>query len=119
VPPIHAQGTFQMPTPNMANLDNGTTALFNGDLAYNAPDLFNLALSPQNGAQISFTNGAQRGFAGCSAAAFSTTPVQLSAISPGNYICFKTDEGRISEFQVTAIGGGLFRPLSISYRTWQ
>ena len=119
VPPIHAQGTFELPSPMMANLDNGTTALFAGDLAHAAPDLFNLSLTPRNGAQISFTNGAQRGYAGCSAAAYSSTGVMVSAISAGDYICFKTDEGRISEFRVTAIGGGIFHPLSISYRTWQ
>lgn len=119
VPPIHSQGTFELPSPMMANLDNGATALLQGDLVHNAPDLFNLQLTPRNGAQISFTNGAQRGYAGCSAAAYSSTGVMVSAISAGDYICFKTDEGRISEFRVTAIGGGIFQPLSISYRTWQ
>jgi hypothetical protein len=118
-PPIHAQGTFELPSPMMANLDNGATALLQGDLVHNAPDLFNLALTPRNGAQISFTTGAQRGYAGCSAAAWSNASVMVSALSAGDYICFKTDEGRISEFRVTAIGGGLFHPLSISYRTWQ
>ena len=68
-PAIHAQGTFELPSPMTANLDNGATALLMGDLAHNAPDLFNLALTPRNGAQISFTTGAQRGYAGCSAAA--------------------------------------------------
>ncbi len=117
-PAVHASGNFTLSAPFSVNMDNGTIGLAGADLNYMAPDLINLQLRPINGAQISFTDGSQRGYAGCSAAAFSTTPVPLTAIAAGNYVCMKTDDGRISEFSVDSIGA-LLHILSITYTTWE
>ncbi len=117
-PVVHSSGNFQWGGPMTADFDNGNVAFFGGDLKLAAPDLVNLQFIPEGGAQISFTNGAQRGHAGCSAAAFSSNPVPLSAISAGDYVCVKTNQGRIAEFRVNSIGP-LLSILSVSYTTWQ
>jgi hypothetical protein len=116
--PVHSSGAFELAPPLMANVDEGNIAFAGADLHYFAPNLNDLALVPINGAVISYTNGAQRGYAGCSAAAFSNTPVTSSSISAGDYLCVRTNEGRISELQVTGIGA-ILGVLSISYTTWQ
>ncbi len=117
-PPVHSSGAFDLAPPLMANVDQGNIGFAGADLHHFAPNLNDLALVPINGAAISFTNGAQRGYAGCSAAAFSGTPVTTSSISVGDYLCVRTNEGRISELRVTGIGA-ILGVLSISYTTWQ
>ena len=42
----------------------------------------------------------------------------LAIVSPGDFVCMRTDEGRITEFVVNSIGP-ILRVLSISYTTWQ
>ena len=117
-PPIHSTGGFDWSAPFAANLDNGTVGAFGADLSYFAPDLINLQFMPINGAKISFTDGTERGYAGCSAAAFAAGPVLLASIPVGGYLCLKTNEGRISEFRINSVGP-ILRILSVSYTTWQ
>lgn len=117
-PPVHSSGTVNLSSPFSLNLDDGTIAFAGADLTYMAPDLLNLQLMPMNGAEISFTDGTERGYAGCWAATYSPAPVPLASLAPGNYLCVKTSEGRISEFTINSIGA-LLRILSISYTTWE
>ncbi len=117
-PPVHASGTFDWAAPFSANLDEGVVAAFGADLSYLAPDLINLQLMPINGAQISFTDGSERGYAGCSSATFSGGPVLLESIPIGGYVCLQTNEGRISEFRINSVGP-ILRILSVSFTTWE
>lgn len=117
-PPVYSSGTFELAPPLMADVDQGNLAFAGADLHYFAPNLTDLSLVPTNGAAISYTNGSQRGYAGCSSAAFSNTPVATSALTAGDYLCVRTSDGRIAELQVTSIGA-ILGVLSISYTTWQ
>jgi hypothetical protein len=111
-------GAFELPPALTVNLDNGVLGPVGADLAYQGPNLAELRLVPINGAEISFAGGAQRGFAGCSAAAYGATPVVAATLTVGNYVCVRTNAGRISEFRINAIGP-LLRVLTIGYTTWQ
>ena len=121
-PAAHSSGTLQLAGPFMMDLDTGGVSLLNGDILYAAPDLVNRQLVPRAGAQLSYLNGAQRGIGGftggCSTAIYSSNPVLMNMLSPGDYICAKTDEGRISEFRIDSIGPVL-GVLMITYTTWQ
>lgn len=117
-PAVHSSGSFEWGSPFSADFDNGTVVVNGGDINYFAPDLVNLQLMPAGGAQISFTDGSQRGYAGCSSAAFSNAPVQLASIPVGGYVCVRTGDGRISEFRINSVGPVL-KILSVNYTTWQ
>jgi hypothetical protein len=41
-----------------------------------------------------------------------------SEFAVGDYVCYRTDEGRIGEFRIDSIGLVL-QVLSVSYTTWQ
>lgn len=114
-PVVASSGAFQLVPPQQVNLDNGAVGPSGADLSYQVVG-FNPQLAPVNGAQISFTNGAQRGFAGCSAATFNNGPVTSLAV--GNYACVRTSQNQISEFRVDnfVIVIGI---LTLSYTTWQ
>ena len=122
VPSILSSGTFDLLPSGRVNLDNGTPGAAGADLAYGG-SVGNLQLLPVGGAQISFTDGTQRGIGtagvqSCATAAYTTAPVPLALISTGDFICMRTGEGHFSEFRVNSIGLVL-RRLSISYETWQ
>ena len=117
-PPVHATGTFDWSAPFSANLDEGTIGALGADLSYFAPDLINLQFTPINGAQISFTDGSERGYAGCSAATYSAAPVLLASIPIGGYVCLRTNEGRFTEFRINSVGP-ILRILSVSFTTWE
>jgi hypothetical protein len=117
-PPVHSSGAFDWSAPFAANLDSGTVGALGADLSYFAPDLINLQLIPINGAQISFTDGTERGYPGCSTAAYASGPVLLASIPVGGYVCLTTNDGRISEFRINSVGP-ILRILSVSYTTWQ
>ncbi|MCC6735206.1 MAG: RICIN domain-containing protein [Bauldia sp.] len=117
VPPVSSSGSFQIIPQQQVNLDNGQVGPGGGaDLGYQVQG-FTRQIAPINGAQMSFTNGAQRGFVGCSAAAFSSSAVPQANLSVGNYVCIRTNNGRISEMRIDAIGQ-LIGALTISYTTW-
>lgn len=118
IPPEHSAGTFQWSPPFPADFDTGTLGAAGADLNYFAPDLINMQMIPTNGAQISFTDGTQRGYLGCSTAAYSGVPVLLSAIPVGGYVCLRTSDGRYSEFRVNSVGP-ILKILSVTYTTWQ
>ncbi len=116
-PVVVSSGAFQLVPQQQVNLDNGAIGPGGADLFYQVVG-FTRQLAPVNGAQISFTNGAQRGFAGCTAAAFNNGPVLQTSLSIGSYVCVRTSQGRISEFRVDNIGIVL-GILTLSYTTWQ
>jgi hypothetical protein len=117
VPPVSSSGSFQMIPQQQVNLDNGQVGPGAGaDIGYQVVG-FNRQLAPINGALISFTNGAQRGFVGCSAAAFNANAVQQASLSVGNYICVRTNTGKVSEMRIDAVGQ-LIGALTVSYTTW-
>ena len=118
VPVVDSSGAFQLIPSARVNLDNGVLGFAGADLFYQAVNFTDVQLTPVNGAQISYTGGAQRGYWGCSAAAFSNAPVPQAAIAIGDYVCVLTDQGRIAEFQINNVGL-IFRALWISYTTWQ
>ena len=62
-PPVFSSGVFDLGAPLMVNVDQGNLALVGADLQYIAPNLNDLSLVPINGAQISYTDGAERGYA--------------------------------------------------------
>ncbi len=97
------------------NLDNGSTSGAGRDIWYQAVSALEKYLNPRNGAKISFTNGAQRGYAGCSAATYSNNRVSLWLVPPGSYVCVKTNQGRISEFRLNSYSG---TTMNIGYTTW-
>ncbi|MGE0457038.1 MAG: RICIN domain-containing protein [Bauldia sp.] len=116
-PVVHSTGSFQLMPQQSVNLDNGVVGQNGADIAYQVVG-FQRQLAPVNGAQFSYTNGNQRGFAGCNAAAFNANAIPQQSIPAGHYICVRTSEGRVSEFRITNVGQILGR-LDISYTTWQ
>lgn len=115
VPPTFSTGPIDLAQTFTANLDNGAVGGPGTDIWYQAVTAVEKYLTPKSGAQLALGDGSNRGFAGCSAASFSSDPVPLFALSPGTYVCAKTNQGRISQFRVNGFVG---TTMKLGYATW-
>lgn len=119
-PSTFSSKALNIPQTYTADLDRGSVGAGAGaDIWFQAETAELLYITPRNGARLGVGNRANRGYAGCSAARFSTDRVSLRDIPVGSYVCVRTNEGRISQFRVNAISGGSPRTLSIGFTTWR
>ena len=115
VPVTYSTSLLDIPQTYEADLDNATVGAPGADLWFEAVTNVERYITPVNGARLALGDGTNRGFAGCSAAAFSPNRVPIGLMTPGTYVCLKTNEGRISQFRVNGFAG---TTLKIGYTTW-
>ncbi|HHL20963.1 MAG TPA: hypothetical protein ENJ52_05485 [Aliiroseovarius sp.] len=115
-PVTYSTGGIKLAPGEHADLDDGTKGGSGTDIWYRSGGAGLLArVKPIRGAKIALGDGSSRGYAGCSAASYSTDPVPLWMMPVGTYVCVKTNQGRISQFRVNSTAGG---KLKIGYTTW-
>ena len=119
IPPTFSTGPVTLPQTYLVNFDNGVVTTGSGaDLWFQAVDPTHMFLTPRNGAVMAVGDRSNRGYAGCSAASFSSASVPLMAVPVGSYVCMKTNAGRISQFRVNGINPGYPKTLQLGYTTW-
>lgn len=114
-PVTHSTGPIDLQQTFTANLDNGTIGGGGADIWYQAVTAVEKYITPRNGALLALGDGSNRGFDGCSVAAFSSDSLPLAAMPPGTYVCAKTNQGRISQFRVNGFVG---TTMKLGYTTW-
>ncbi len=115
VPVTHSTGPLNIPQTYMADLDTGAVTTSGADIWYQAVTAVNKFITPRNGAKLSVSGPAQRGYAGCSSASYSANKISIWALPVGTYVCVKTNEGRISEFRLNGYTG---TTMNLGYTTW-
>ena len=106
---------LEIPGTWTANLDNGTVGGGGGDIWYRVDTPTVRFIEPTNGARLALGNGSNRGYEGCSVAAFSTAAIPRTSLPVGTYVCARTNVGRISQFRVNGTAGDILR---LGYTTW-
>jgi len=119
IPHTYSTGPINMLQSTTADFDHGRVGVPGSDLWFQATSPTHRYLRPINGARMAVGSRSNRGFAGCSHAAFSSHRVRLSRIPVGSYVCMKTGAGRISQFRMNNITGGAVKTIHIGYTTWQ
>lgn len=117
-PQTHSTGQRSVPQTYVIDLDSGEVGGA-GDIWFHAVTNTELYIEPRGGAQMAVGDRSNRGYAGCSSAAYSTARVPLSDIPVGSYVCVRTNEGRVSQFRMNAISTGSPKTLRIGYTTWR
>lgn len=117
-PSTFSTGEVNIPQTYAVDLDRGRITSAGADIWFRAETRDLLYLSPRNGAKIGVGNRSNRGFAGCSAARFTSERVSLRDVPVGSYVCVKTDKGRISQFRVNRVAGSP-KTVTIGYTTWR
>jgi len=114
-PPIHAQGTLALPATMRTNLDMGTLGGPGADILYRNL-VTGRVLTPLNGTVLARGAGTNRGYVGCQAETWSSTPLPFAALSTGTYVCLRTSQGRIGQFRVNGFSG---LTMNIGYTIWE
>jgi len=118
-PQTLSTGKLDVPQTFTFDLDRGRVGGDDSDLWFEAETSDLLYLVPRNGARIAVGDRSNRGYAGCSAARYSSDRVSLRDIPVGSYVCVRTNQGRVSQFRVNGISRGTPKTLSIGYMTWR
>jgi hypothetical protein len=104
------------------NLDNGTTGGGGSDLWFQVVNDDNKQLVPQNGATAIKWGLGQPSYANCNGAALNSNPIAVNADLVGQYICYKTDSGRVGFLNIkslTPADKSQSQSLDISFTTYE
>jgi hypothetical protein len=119
-PGIHTAKHIQVEQTYMADLDEGSGDASSGsaDFWFHAVSADEKYLEPQNGALMKLYGSSVPEKSDCKGASLSSNKIHFSVLSVGDWICYKTNEGRYGRFQVDAISSDASQVLSIDLRTW-
>jgi len=109
-------GPINLQQGKLANLDNGHVGPAGADIWYQVVTPVNRFVTPRNGAKLALGDGSNRGFAGCSGAAYSGAKISIWTMPVGSYVCVKTNRGRISQFRLNGYTG---TTMKLGYTTWR
>lgn len=120
-PGIHTAKHIQIDQTYEADLDEGTVSPASGkaDFWFHAVSADEKYLEPENGALMKLYGSSVPELADCKGASLSSNRIQFSVLSVGDWICYKTNEGRYGRFEVEGITAGPNQTLSIDLRTWE
>ena len=114
-PVTFSTGPLNIPQTGTADLDTGNIGVGGSDIWYQAVTAIQKFITPRNGAKLSISGPANRGFSGCSTASYTANKISVWTLPVGSYVCVKTDEGRISEFRLNGYTG---TTMNLGYTTW-
>jgi hypothetical protein len=77
-------------------------------------------IEPQNGARLLRWGPSVPSYQDCFNASLSTARIPYENLRVGDYVCYRTNEGRLGRFEVEGkTKSGLFNVITIDYRTWE
>ena len=119
-PEVHAAKHIQIEQASLADLDEGIVSPAAGkdDLWFQLVSDAEKYLAPKNGALLKLYGASVPELADCKGASLSTNSIQFEVLSEGDWICYKTNEGRFGRFEIEGITAGPSQTLSIDLRTW-
>lgn len=114
-PPLHSSGTMDILSSYLADLDEGLSSS-DQDFWFEGVTAIEKYITPKNGALFVDWGFASPDLSQCTGASVSGNKIALSNAVVNHYICYKTNQGRIGKFKITAYNGNI---LSIDYMTWE
>jgi hypothetical protein len=113
----YSQGTLQANPAQSIDLDSGSLDPVEGaDLNYALDGGFHL-LAAQNGAALGVFGPAEPGQAACESAVMSGAPLALDSLTPGTYLCVRTDALRPAWLRYVSLNSETGM-LDLMYFTW-
>jgi len=118
---IHTAKSIQIDQTFYADLDDGSgdASSAKADFWFHAVSADEKYLEPMNGALMKLYGASVPELADCKGASLSANRIQFNGLSVGDWICYKTNEGRYGRFEVEGISSGASQTLSIDLRTWK
>jgi hypothetical protein len=114
---IYTAKHVEVASSYLADLDEGS-----GDAGSSSADFWFHAVSgderylePQNGALMKLYGSSVPEYSDCKGASLKSSKIDVGGLSVGDWICYKTNEGRYGRFSVDSIDGSI----KIDMRTWK
>jgi len=117
-PPLHKTGALIIPEGKMADLDTGRLKEVGADIWFAATSASNRTLAPRSGAKIGWLGKVRPDYRRCQRAARSTSPIKMSVLFKGSFVCVKTALGRVGYVEVVSPAGASPGHLGLRYKMW-
>ena len=116
-PPVQVSAAVSLPVDSSLDLDTAQTNTGEGDdLLYKDEDGFHL-LVPQAGAVIGFFGGLPPSPDNCGQASMSAAPLAVDSLTPGTYLCYRTNQGRLGRVSLVRLNSTDFS-IDLDVLTW-
>jgi hypothetical protein len=114
---IHTAKHIEVDSSYLADLDegNGDAGSSSADFWFHAVSADERYLEPQNGALMKLYGSTVPEYSDCKGASLKSNKIDVGDLSIGDWICYKTNEGRYGRFSVDGIDGSI----KIDMRTWE
>ena len=113
-PSLNFDRSFVLSPDNELDTDLGKVTSVGADVWFEQENSVNDYLVPEQGGAIAFKGSSAPGYQGCKNATVGTTRIPLNAANVGDYFCVHTNQGRISELQLTDLSD----TMALAVRTW-
>jgi hypothetical protein len=110
-------GNVSIVPDNIVNLDNGAVNAASGDLLFKKNNSDKFILSPQGGASLAVMEFSQPSRETCAAAGLGGGQITVTNLSSGQFVCFKTDKGRIGWIKMISLDEAT-GTLIFQFQTW-
>jgi hypothetical protein len=117
VPGGAVSGNASLVPDDRINLDSGSINAASSDLVFKINAQDKLMLSPQSGALFAVMDFNQPAQATCATAALSANPITVTNLNSGQFVCYKTDKGRVGWMQMVSLNETT-NTLVFQYYTW-
>ena len=117
---FHYQGSLSIPQTDLADLDEGvlTESSELVDVWFSGVTDAARFLEPVNGTRAAIFGTTAPGLQGCLAMTLSTDRIRIQDLPEGTFVCWETNNGRISEIQILQAPGPSLGTLVIGIRTF-
>jgi hypothetical protein len=120
VPMVHSKGQLTIKQTWTADLDEGKVGAGDeADIWFQAATATERYVTPRKGARIAKAGKRSVGPQGCAKLPLSSQSISIQALTPGTYVCVKTNKAQYSEFRVLSQVGPSPGTLRIAYTTWE
>ena len=118
IPPVAPADTGTVSIPHLGGTDLDAAGSTQDIKVVVTNPEFMAVISPANGARLATAKSSASGKAACQAANFKKKGVPATPVSGKNFVCYKTSDGRIGEFEIQGLTGGGSGGVQISFTTW-
>jgi hypothetical protein len=115
--PVHVVGTASLNVNATLDLDTDQINTAGADVAYVENGGGKHQLAPQSSALLGHYGSEQPGQANCQASALGTSPIIVEDTPVGNFLCYRTDQGRYGRARISNFNADNFT-VTLEILTW-
>lgn len=117
-PPVQASDTITLTPQDLIDLDTLVLQTQDADLGYQAGASNYHFLMPMSPTLLGVYGSLEPGLENCQTTSMSTAPIAVESLSPGTYLCYRTDQGATGRARLVAVDTNSFA-ITLDLLTWE